>query len=101
MASEDDQDYRKLSDKEITQALGNLHGWKVINGKLSKTFEFGNFIQAFGFMTKVAMEAEKLNHHPEWFNVYNKVKIDLATHDLGGVISNYDVRLATQINKQS
>jgi 4a-hydroxytetrahydrobiopterin dehydratase len=64
---------------------------------LNQKFELKNFVQAFGFMTKVAMEAEKLNHHPEWFNVYNKVTIDLVTHDVNG-ISNYDIKLARIIN---
>jgi 4a-hydroxytetrahydrobiopterin dehydratase len=65
---------------------------------LSKSFEFKDFIEAFSFMTRVAMHAEKMNHHPEWFNVYNKVNIDLVTHDLNG-ISNYDMKLANAINK--
>jgi pterin-4a-carbinolamine dehydratase len=64
---------------------------------LNKSFEFKDFVEAFGFMTRVAMQAEKMNHHPEWFNVYNKVKIDLITHDVNG-ISNYDVKLASAVN---
>jgi 4a-hydroxytetrahydrobiopterin dehydratase len=70
----------------------------VVNGKLNRTFEFKSFVQAFGFMTKVAMEAEKMNHHPEWFNVYSTLKIDLVTHDIGG-ISNYDIKLAGVVSK--
>jgi 4a-hydroxytetrahydrobiopterin dehydratase len=93
----DEEEYRKLSQSEITQEVGNLDGWKVINGKINKTFEFEDFVQAFGFMTKVAMNAEKMNHHPEWFNVYNRVRIDLVTHDVDG-ISNYDIALATIID---
>lgn len=92
------EDYRKLSDKEIKQEVGKLAGWQVANGKVNKTFEFDDFVQAFGFMTKVAMEAEKMNHHPEWFNVYGTVRIDLVTHDVGG-ISNYDIMLAKTIDK--
>jgi 4a-hydroxytetrahydrobiopterin dehydratase len=92
-----EEDYRKLSDDEINRELSKLVGWRVANGKLNKTFEFASFVQAFGFMTQVAMEAEKLNHHPEWFNVYSKVTIDLVTHDVGG-ISNYDFRLAGVID---
>lgn len=88
-----DDEYRKLSQPEIQQQISGLNGWQVVNGKVSKTFEFRDFVQAFGFMTRVAMEAEKLNHHPEWFNVYNRVKIDLVTHDVDG-ISNYDFMLA-------
>jgi 4a-hydroxytetrahydrobiopterin dehydratase len=90
--------YRKLSESEIESEATKIPGWKLVNGKLNKSFEFKNFIEAFGFMTKVAMQAEKMNHHPEWFNVYNKVKIDLVTHDVNG-ISNYDIKLANAINK--
>ena len=90
--------YHKLTDKEIESEVNKMPGWKVVNGKLSKSFEFKDFIEAFSFMTTVAMHAEKMNHHPEWFNVYNKVNIDLVTHDLNG-ISNYDMKLANAINK--
>ena len=93
-----DDSYRRLSEQEIEQEVKKLQGWKVINGKLNRTFEFKSFVQAFGFMTKVAMQAEKMNHHPEWFNVYSSVKIDLVTHDIGG-ISNYDIKLAGVISK--
>ena len=92
------EDYQKLSGEEIEQELAKLTGWTVTNGKLNRTFEFKDFNEAFGFMTRVAMEVEKLNHHPEWFNVYNKVKIELVTHDVNG-ISNYDFKLANIINK--
>jgi 4a-hydroxytetrahydrobiopterin dehydratase len=90
--------YHKLTDKEIESEVNKMPGWKVVNGKLSKSFEFKDFIEAFSFMTRVAMHAEKMNHHPEWFNVYNRVNIDLVTHDLDG-ISNYDMKLANAINK--
>jgi 4a-hydroxytetrahydrobiopterin dehydratase len=93
----DNEAYRKLSQNEITQEVGKLDGWEVVNGKINKTFEFDDFVQAFGFMTKVAMNAEKMNHHPEWFNVYNRVRIDLVTHDVSG-ISNYDIALARIID---
>jgi 4a-hydroxytetrahydrobiopterin dehydratase len=93
----DNEEYRKLSQSEITQEVGKLDGWEVVNGKINKTFEFDDFVQAFGFMTKVAMNAEKMNHHPEWFNVYNRVRIDLVTHDVSG-ISNYDIALARIID---
>ncbi|HXV46951.1 MAG TPA: 4a-hydroxytetrahydrobiopterin dehydratase [Nitrososphaera sp.] len=93
-----EEDYRKLSESEIQQEVSGLDGWKVVGGKVNKTFEFGDFVQAFGFMTRVAIEAEKMNHHPEWFNVYNRVRIDLVTHDLGG-ISNYDIKLAKTIDR--
>jgi 4a-hydroxytetrahydrobiopterin dehydratase len=90
--------YEKLSDEEIKHQIKNLKGWNVVNGKLNRTFEFRSFVRTFGFMTKVAMEAEKMNHHPEWFNVYSKLSIDLVTHDMGG-ISNYDIKLAGVISK--
>jgi len=78
---------RKLTDSEIQVKLAELPGWELENGKLNKTFQFDSFVDAFGFMTKVAIAAEKLNHHPEWFNVYNKVTVDLTTHDLGGIVT--------------
>lgn len=90
-------DYQKLSQQEIELEIGKIQGWKVANGKLNRTFEFENFVQAFGFMTQVAIQAEKMNHHPEWFNVYNKIEINLVTHDING-ISNYDIKLAETIN---
>jgi 4a-hydroxytetrahydrobiopterin dehydratase len=90
--------YKKLSDREVEYEAKKLEGWSVVNGKLNRTFEFKSFVQAFGFMTKVAIEAEKMNHHPEWFNVYSRLNIDLVTHDIGG-ISNYDIKLAGVINK--
>ena len=92
------EEYRKLSENEIKNELAKLKGWKIVDGKLNRTFEFADFNEAFGFMTRVAMEVEKLNHHPEWFNVYNRVKIDLVTHDVGG-ISNFDFKLANIINR--
>jgi len=94
----EEEDYRKLSEKEIKEQVAGLDGWKVVGGKVNKTFEFDDFVQAFGFMTRIAMEAEKMNHHPEWFNVYNRVKIDLVTHDVSG-ISNYDIKLARTIDR--
>jgi 4a-hydroxytetrahydrobiopterin dehydratase len=91
-------EYRKLSQDEVEREVQNLEGWRLSNGKIKKDFKFSTFVQAFGFMTKVAIESEKLNHHPEWFNVYNQVSIDLITHDLDGV-STYDVKLARIINQ--
>ena len=72
--------------------------WKLKEGKLNKTFIFPDFVLAFAFMTKIAIHAEKLNHHPEWFNVYNKVEIDLTTHEAGG-LSIKDFELADIIDK--
>lgn len=83
----------KLTDGQIQEELKNLPGWTVQNGKLHKEFVFQDFTQAFGFMTKAALHAEKMDHHPEWFNVYNKLRVDLMTHDAGGITAN-DVSLA-------
>ena len=87
----------RLSQLDIEEQLKNLSGWSVINEKLHKEFEFDSFNEAFGFMTKAAMEIEKMNHHPEWFNVYNKLTIDLMTHDAGGITQN-DIDLAKILN---
>ncbi|MGZ4054735.1 MAG: 4a-hydroxytetrahydrobiopterin dehydratase [Bacteroidia bacterium] len=73
--------------------------WKEENGKLKRNFEFNNFIEAFGFMSKVALVAEKMNHHPEWTNVYNKVSIVLSTHDAGNTVTSKDHKLASEIDK--
>ena len=83
----------RLSNEQINNELKSLNGWIIKNGKLHKEFTFGDFVEAFSFMTKVALHAEKMNHHPEWFNVYNRVTVDLMTHDAGGITSN-DVELA-------
>ncbi|MBE9174858.1 4a-hydroxytetrahydrobiopterin dehydratase [Synechocystis salina LEGE 06155] len=88
---------QRLTDPEIQTALGKLSGWSLQGNKLHRQFKFGNFNQAFGFMTRLALVAETLNHHPEWSNVYNRVTIDLTTHDAGG-ITELDVKFATQAN---
>ncbi len=88
----------KLSDLEIQENLAQLSGWNIENGKLHKNFQFQSFVEAFGFMTKAALAAEAMNHHPEWFNVYNKVTVDLSTHDLGG-ISTWDFELAKKMEE--
>ena len=72
-------------------------GWTVADTKATKTFTFGNFIEAFGWMTSVAITAEKLNHHPEWFNVYKTVEVTLTTHDTGG-LSDLDLKLAKRMD---
>ena len=87
----------KLSDNEIQAALTGLSGWSLADGKLHFERTFDDFKEAFAFMTRVALAAEQANHHPEWFNVYNRVRIDLTTHDAGG-ISQRDLDLAQQIN---
>ncbi len=87
----------KLSSEQISEELKNLPGWSIKDEKLHKDFDFESFNQAFGFMTRAAMEIEKMNHHPEWFNVYNKLTIDLMTHDAGGITEN-DIQLAKILN---
>ena len=87
----------RLSSEEIEEELKNLPGWSVVNEKLHREIEFDSFNQAFGFMTRAAMEIEKMNHHPEWFNVYNRLTIDLMTHDAGGITRN-DINLAKILN---
>jgi len=87
----------RLSKEDIDEELKSLQGWSVVNEKLHKEFQFDNFNQAFGFMTRSAMEIEKMNHHPEWFNVYNKITIELTTHDAGGITKN-DLNLAKILN---
>jgi len=72
--------------------------WQENNNKLVRTFEFKDFKQAFGFMTQVAIIAEKMDHHPEWSNVYNKVTIELCTHDAGSIVTDRDRNLATEID---
>ncbi|NWG37985.1 4a-hydroxytetrahydrobiopterin dehydratase [Nitrososphaera sp.] len=90
---------RELSKKELEKELSGLKGWSVSGGKLARTCEFGDFSEAFAFMTRVAIEAERMEHHPEWSNVYNRVTINLVTHDIGNKISTYDVALARKINE--
>jgi 4a-hydroxytetrahydrobiopterin dehydratase len=91
-----------LEQDELQKALGDLNEhasdnlWQIVDGKLTKEYKFKNFIKAFGWMSQMAIWAEKLNHHPEWFNVYNKVKVELVTHDVGG-ISELDFKLATKM----
>jgi len=87
----------RLSELEIKEELKQLSEWSVKNEKLHKEFKFDNFNQAFGFMTRAAMEIEKMNHHPEWFNVYNRITVELTTHDAGGITKN-DVNLARILN---
>ncbi|MCY7368679.1 MAG: 4a-hydroxytetrahydrobiopterin dehydratase [Chamaesiphon sp.] len=84
-------------DKIITEEIAKLTDWEVVDSKLNRSFKFASFIDAFAFMTKVAIIAEKMDHHPELFNVYNSVVIDLTTHDTGG-ISMLDIDLAKKIN---
>lgn len=91
-------DRRKLDDSEISARLSEIPGWSFDDGSLARTFQFDNFVAAFGFMSSVALLAEKLDHHPNWSNVYNTVEIALNTHDAGGV-TDFDFLLAGQINE--
>ncbi|MBM3518316.1 MAG: 4a-hydroxytetrahydrobiopterin dehydratase [Alphaproteobacteria bacterium] len=85
----------KLSGAARAEAFADLPGWREVEGRdaIEKTFRFADFSAAFGFMTRVALAAEKMNHHPEWFNVYDRVDVTLATHEAGGV-TDRDIRLA-------
>jgi 4a-hydroxytetrahydrobiopterin dehydratase len=97
MSGEQEQRYRKLSENEIQTEVSKLEGWTIKDSKLHRSLKFGSFIDAFAFMTEVALHAEKMDHHPEWFNVYNNVRIDLMTHDVNG-ISDFDFKLANIID---
>ncbi len=91
---------QKLSGNLRKTALARLAGWSEVGGRdaITKTFVFKDFNQAFGFMTRAALVAEKMDHHPEWFNVYKKVEVTLSTHDAGGVTER-DIRLAEAMDK--
>jgi 4a-hydroxytetrahydrobiopterin dehydratase len=86
-----------MMNTEISAGIAALTDWQVVNGKLNRTFKFKDFVDAFAFMNKIAIIAEEMGHHPELFNVYNRVVIDLTTHDTGG-ISMLDIELAKKIN---
>jgi 4a-hydroxytetrahydrobiopterin dehydratase len=86
----------KLSQSEIASAVKKLGGWTVANGKLHRDYEFVDFVHAFGFMATAALMIEKMGHHPEWFNVYNRLSVDLTTHDAGG-ITKKDIDLAKKL----
>ena len=85
----------KLTAAALTEALAGLDGWSVADGReaIVKTYRFADFNAAFGWMSRVALKAERMDHHPEWFNVYNRVDVALASHDAGGV-SARDIELA-------
>jgi len=87
----------KLTDSELAASLASLPGWTIASGKLHKEYKFADFIHAFGFMATAALAIEKMNHHPEWFNVYNRVTVDLTTHDANGITSS-DVTLAALLD---
>jgi len=87
-----------LQDEELKELVFKIPGWEIHNEQIQREFKFSNFIEAFSFMTKIALISEKYNHHPNWENVYSKLVIRLSTHDLGG-ITNLDQTLASEINK--
>jgi len=87
-----------LKDEELKELFVKIPGWEINSGEILREFNFINFIEAFSFMTKIALICEKYNHHPNWENVYSKVIIRFNTHDLGG-ITNLDQTLASEINK--
>lgn len=91
----------KLSETARKTTLEPLlgAGWSMVEGRdaIAKTYSFANFVEAFGFMTRAALWAEKWNHHPEWFNVYNRVEVTLSTHDVDG-LSTLDVKLARKMD---
>lgn len=85
----------KLTESERAEALASISDWSLVDGRdaITRTFRFKDFNAAFGFMSRAALKAEKMDHHPEWFNVYNKVEVTLSTHDAGG-LTELDIRLA-------
>lgn len=89
---------KRMSDDELQDALRALSGWELKDGKLHKSFRFSDFARAFSFMTRVALLAEAMGHHPDWTNSYSQVVIELTTHDAGGV-SDLDVELARKIDE--
>ena len=92
------EEYHKLSSREIKNESSKLKNWKIVKGKLHREIEFSSFEDAVSFMIRASFEVAKMDHHPEWFNVYNRVVIDLVTHDVGG-LSNYDFTLATTLDR--
>lgn len=88
--------FPRLSGSEIDSALRDLPGWQVKDAKLHREYQFPDFVHAFGFMATSAVAIEKMDHHPEWFNVWNRVVVDLTTHDSGG-ITRRDVELAAKL----
>jgi 4a-hydroxytetrahydrobiopterin dehydratase len=89
---------QRLTDAEIGERLKDVPAWQVAGGKLRREFEFADFVAAFGFMASLALVAESKNHHPDWCNVYNRVRIDLHTHDAGG-ITRLDFELAAAADR--
>jgi len=92
------EDRRRLSEAEIGSALTGLRGWSLLAGKLHREFKFRDFVEAVGFMMSAALVIQEMDHHPEWFNVYTTVRVDLVTHAASGVTAA-DVKLATKLNE--
>ena len=92
----------KLDGSERAEALAGLDGWSEVDGRdaIAKTFQFKDFNEAFGWMSRVALVAEKMDHHPEWFNVWNRVEVTLSTHDAGGLTTR-DTALAAKMDELS
>ncbi len=88
----------KLDDAEVERRLRALPSWSLRDGKLHRELRFADFVSAFGFMASAALAAEAMNHHPEWFNVYGTVRVDLTTHDAGG-ITEHDFALAARMEQ--
>ena len=87
-----------IEKNQLDSFIEKNPSWIIDNKTIKKEFKFENFIEAFGFMSKVALLSEKIDHHPDWQNIYNKVKINLTTHDKGGITTN-DIKLAESIDK--
>jgi 4a-hydroxytetrahydrobiopterin dehydratase len=87
---------QKLDALQIDDELRALPHWRVVNNKLQRTYEFANFIEAWGFMSAAALVVQEMDHHPEWYNVYNRVRIELVTHDAGGITAR-DIELAKRL----
>lgn len=87
-----------LPQNEVEARLRELEGWRLENGRLLRELEFADFIEAFGFMARIALVAQAMDHHPDWTNVYNRVRIELHTHDAGGITAR-DFELARRIDE--
>jgi 4a-hydroxytetrahydrobiopterin dehydratase len=88
---------QKYTSSEVTTAMTSINDWILIEDRIIKEFQFADFVEAFGFMSRVALLAERANHHPEWSNVYNRVNIELTSHDVGG-LSARDFKMASEID---
>ncbi|MGB1253918.1 MAG: 4a-hydroxytetrahydrobiopterin dehydratase [Candidatus Promineifilaceae bacterium] len=87
-----------LSDEQLSAEIATLEGWSVVDGKLTKLYRFEQFANAIGWMVSAAIVIDKMDHHPEWSNVYNRVTVQLVTHDLGNKISSWDIALAKELD---